>query len=235
MSTADVKTVNSDATHVKSVIERWNKNMKKAELIELGIDEEVAKKILAINGTDIENAKEKATQAADKTQEIENLKSQLSEKDKLIEEANSQIENFKGMDVEGIKKAADDYKTKYEQSAADLKAKDEEYKKQLETQQYDFKVKEFVNSQKFTSDFAKKAFENEFKAQGFKIGEDGNFMGANDYIKSFSEKNTGVFAVEETKPTEPTPRVDFSAPTGGQPKESNLSSLFNFTTLRPKQ
>ena len=64
--------------------------MKKEELIALGVDEEVAKKIMAINGSDIENAKAKA----DKSQEIENLKSQLSEKDKLIEEANVQIENF---------------------------------------------------------------------------------------------------------------------------------------------
>ena len=56
--------------------------------------------IMAENGKDIEATKAKA----DKSQEIENLKSQLSEKDKLIEEANVQIENFKGMDVEGIKK-----------------------------------------------------------------------------------------------------------------------------------
>ncbi len=42
-----------------------------------------------------------------KETELKNINIQLTE-------ANKQIESFKGMDVEGIKKAADDWKTKYE-------------------------------------------------------------------------------------------------------------------------
>ena len=73
--------------------------MKKEELIALGVDEEVAKKIMAINGTDIENAKAKA----DKTQEIENLKSEIKTKDEQLANINSEMEKFKTMDTEGIK------------------------------------------------------------------------------------------------------------------------------------
>lgn len=187
-----------------------------------GLTDEVIEKIMAENGKDIEATKTKA----DKSQEIENLKSQLSEKDKLIEEANSQIENFKGMDVEGIKKAADEYKTKYEQSAADLKAKEEVYQKQLADQQYDFRVKEYLGQHKFTNDFVKDAFEKTFKEQGFKVGEDGKFLGADDYIKSFSEKNQGVFApVEAPKPNNE-PSVQFAAATsGGQAPTKGMSLL----------
>lgn len=42
-----------------------------------------------------------------KESEIEDLKKQL-------ESANKQIDEFKGMDIEGIRKAADDYKSKFE-------------------------------------------------------------------------------------------------------------------------
>ena len=199
--------------------------MKKEELIALGVDEEVAKKIMAINGTDIENAKAKA----DKTQEIENLKYQLSEKDKLIEEANVQIENFKSLDVEGTKKAADEWKTKYEQSAAEAKTKEEEFNKKLEEQQYDFKLNEYVNGQKFTSDFAKKAYLAELKAQGFKLDADGNFLGANEYTEKFKAANQGVFAVEEA-PKDPTPEVVLK---GTQTPPTDAGMVFNFTPLRP--
>lgn len=203
--------------------------MKKEELIALGVDEEVAKKIMAINGADIENAKAKA----DKTQEIENLKSQLSEKDKLIEEANVQIENFKGMDVEGTKKAADEWKTKFEQAAAESKTKEEEFKKQLEQQQYDFKLNEYVNGQKFTSDFAKKAYLAELKAQGFKLDADGNFLGANEYTEKFKAANQGVFVAEEA-PKETTPEVVLK-PTNTQPqgKKMGLMEMMKLKNSNP--
>ena len=123
------------------------------------------------------------------------------------------------MDVEGTKKAADEWKIKYEQSVAEAKTKEEEFNKKLEEQQYDFKLNEYVNGQKFTSDFAKKAYLAELKAQGFKLDADGNFLGANEYTEKFKAANQGVFAVEEA-PTNPTPEVVLK-PTGGQPIENN--------------
>lgn len=175
--------------------------MKKEELIALGVDEEVAKKIMAINGSDIENAKAKA----DKSQEIENLKSQLSEKDKLIEEANVQIEKFKGMDVEGTKKAADEWKTKFEQATAEAKAKETEYQQKLAEQAYDFKLNETVSNLKFPNELTKNAFMNELKAKKLPLEGD-KLLGFDDYIKEVGEKNPGLFVTEEA-PRNPTPEV----------------------------
>jgi hypothetical protein len=170
--------------------------------------------IMAENGKDIEATKAKA----DKTQEIENLKSQLSEKDKLIEEANVQIENFKGMDVEGTKKAADEWKTKFEQAAAEAKTKEAEYQQKLTEQAYEFKLNETVSSLKFPNELTKNAFMNELKAKKLPLEGD-KLLGFDDYIKEVGEKNPGLFVTEEA-PTNPTPEVVLK-PTGGQPIENN--------------
>ena len=135
------------------------------------------------------------------------------------------------MDVEGIKKAADEFKAKYEQSAAEAKTKEEEFNKRLEEQQYDFKLNEYVNGQKFTSEFAKKAYLEELKAQGFKLDADGNFLGANEYTEKFKAANQGVFAVEEA-PKDPTPEVILK-PTNTQQLNNNPMN-FNFTPIHNK-
>ena len=80
--------------------------MKREYLKQLGLEQDVIDKIMAENGSDIEELKQQL-----KTAEAD--KETLS---KQIAEANKQIEEFKGMDIEGIKKAAEDYKSKFEKS-----------------------------------------------------------------------------------------------------------------------
>lgn len=87
--------------------------MKREYLKQLGLEQDVIDKIMAENGSDIEELKQQL-----KTAEAD--KETLS---KQIAEANKQIEEFKGMDIEGIKKAAEDYKSKFEKAEADGKAK----------------------------------------------------------------------------------------------------------------
>lgn len=175
--------------------------MKREMLKALGLEDEAIDKIMSENGKDLEKAKQSSEKI---TQENENLKEQLKSKDELITNANAKIEEFKGMDIEGIKKEAEDWKTKYTdfetKAAEDKKA----FEKQLADKDYEFAVKEFTGQHKFTNDFVKDAFVENFKKQGFKL-EDGKFLGADDYIKTFGEKNPGVFVVEDTtenkKPT----------------------------------
>lgn len=207
--------------------------MKREFLKNLGIEgltDEVIEKIMKENGADIEATKAKA----DKTQEIENLKSEIKSKDELIASTNSEIEKFKGMNIEEIQKQVETLKQTNAEFETKSKAEKEAFEKQLADQQYDFKVKEFVNSQKFTSDFAKKAFEAEFKTQGFKIGEDGNFMGGNDYLKTFGEKNQGVFAVEEAAKEETTLPKLVTSTNGDQGQDKGLFN-FSFTPVNKKE
>lgn len=83
--------------------------MKKQELIDLGIAEDVAEKVIVLHGKDIEAQK---TKISDLTANQSSLTTQL-------EEANKQIEGFKGMKIDEIKAAADDYKAKFEKAQTD--------------------------------------------------------------------------------------------------------------------
>ena len=86
--------------------------MQRKFLEELGLEKEVIDKIMAENGADIEKQKkatEKATQDLEKYKaENEGLKTQLSE-------ANTQIQSFKEMDIDGIKASAEEWKTNMKQ------------------------------------------------------------------------------------------------------------------------
>ena len=86
--------------------------MNKKDLTELGIAEDIAEKIIVMHGKDIEKHK---TALETAQAEGKSVKDQLAE-------ASKQIEAFKGMDIDGIKKAADDWKAKAEKAAAEAPA-----------------------------------------------------------------------------------------------------------------
>ncbi len=79
--------------------------MKREFLKSLELADEVIDKIMAENGKDIEGTKSKYVDYKD-------VKRQLVA-------ANEQIGKFKGMDVEAVKKAAEDWKVKAEKAASD--------------------------------------------------------------------------------------------------------------------
>lgn len=80
--------------------------MKRDFLEGLGIDKENIDKIMTENGKDIEGVK---TNLSTKEQEVSTLRTQL-------DNANKEIEGFKDLDVEGIKKASEEYKAKFEEA-----------------------------------------------------------------------------------------------------------------------
>lgn len=87
--------------------------MNKEELVALGLTEDQIAEVFKINGKDIEKSKGDLTA---KETELANIKEQLKT-------ANTEIQSYKSMDIEAIKKASDEYKAKFE--AAEAKAKEE--------------------------------------------------------------------------------------------------------------
>ena len=73
------------------------------------LPKEIVDAIMAENGNDIENAKKPFS-------DYETDKQQLAD-------ANETIEGFKAMDIDSVKKAADDWKTKAEKAEKDAAAK----------------------------------------------------------------------------------------------------------------
>lgn len=78
--------------------------MNKKDLIDLGIAEEVAEQVVILHGKGIESHKAKITTMQT---ELETTQGQLTD-------ANKQIEDFKGMNIDEITAAADEWKRKYE-------------------------------------------------------------------------------------------------------------------------
>lgn len=120
------------------------------------------------------------------TTERDGLKTQLSD-------ANTAIQSYKDMDIEGIKQAAADWETKYNTDTQALKD-------QLKGVQYAHAVENAVGGMRFTSESAKKAFVADLTAKQLPIQE-GKLLGLEDFTKGYKEADPGAFASAEPAPT----------------------------------
>lgn len=127
--------------------------------------------------------------------------------------ANEQIQQFKDMDIEGIKKASEEYKVQSEASIKELQDK-------LDAQDMLFSAKEFLRGFEFSSEFAMESVLNKFMEQGFKKDENGKFLGADDYMKGLQESHPDAFKQAEEPKAEPQNQPFFSPNGGSQPPEA---------------
>lgn len=169
--------------------------MQRKFLEELGLDKEVIDKVMQEHGKTVEKHKKDLEAANEKSK---NLETELETTNKTLGEATSQIEQFKSMDIEGIKKSAEEWKGKYDNFQKEAEAQKVEFAKQMEAKEYEHAAKEFVGGHKFSSEFTKSAFMKEFLAKELKL-ENGKFLGADDYINGFKESNPGVFLEDQAQ------------------------------------
>lgn len=109
--------------------------------------------------------------------------------------ANTAIQSYKDMDIDGIKQSVQNWETKYNEDTQKLKM-------DMEVQQKTFAAEKYLDGQRIKSPFAKKAILNEFLSRGFEF-KDGSFAGADDYMKKLREQSPDDFVKDETekKPT----------------------------------
>lgn len=134
--------------------------------------------IMAEHGRDI-TANQNTIQTL--TTERDGLKTQLNEADKTIK-------SYTDMDIDGIKKSAAGWETKYN---TDTKA----LKDQLDAANYGFGVERAVSGLKFTSEGAKKSFMADLKAKKLQL-QDGKLLGLDDFVKTYKESDPGAFVKE---------------------------------------
>lgn len=180
--------------------------MKREFLKELGLEDAVIDKIMDENGKDIEKHKGEADTA--KTSATQ-LKTQL-------EDANKQIEAFKGMDIDGIKAAADDYKAKYEES-------EKKHAAELAKIARTSAAEKFVDTLKPKDALSKKAILAEFESKDFKLEND-SFIGAKEWAEQFVKDNASHF--DDGKPA---PGIFQGGSGGGAPtgKRAELEAIAN--------
>lgn len=172
----------------------------------LELSDDAIDKIMAEYGKNVE--KLKAAQETAKA-EIEGLKTQVAE-------ANAQIEEFNGLDVEAIKAKSEEWKTKYEQAQADAE-------KKLEQVQFDHALDSALSGAKARNAKAVKAL---LDMEGLKLNN-GEIIGLDKQLETLKADNGYLFEGEEDAP-------HFAAQTDGL-KASGLDAARAIMGLPPEK
>lgn len=135
---------------------------------------------------------------------------------KQLDDANKEIKSYKDMDIEGIKKSAADWETKYNTDTAELN-------KKLEDQKRSFAAGKYLDRQRIKSPLAKKSILADFMAQDMKLKDDGTFEGAEAYMKKVREQYPDDFEPEK-KPGEKPEKKTWVRGTQGTYKPGITSS-----------
>lgn len=186
--------------------------MKTAELTALGITEEVANKILAINGKDIENAK--AAVAAAKDKEIGALTTARDNLQTQLNTANDTLQKFEGIDPEKIQEELNTYKQKAEDAekkfSREITSRDQ--KEWLVKKLDEYGVKSPLARKQIMSEVMSES--DGLKWQPEKDGKPATFYGFDDYMKAAKEEdNTLYLTAEEKAAAEKAKQQEDSKPT----------------------
>lgn len=161
--------------------------MKKEELLSIGLTEEQADKVFAMNGKDIEKHKKAAEDAkADK----EAVEKQLEDRDKDIED----LRKSSG-DAESVRKQLEDLQGRYTKET-------EEYKAQLESRDYADAMNRAITAKgvKFSSKAAEKAYLADLKEKHLEL-KDGELTGFDEWHKAQLEADPTAFQADKPTPT----------------------------------
>lgn len=116
--------------------------------------------------------------------------------------------------------------TKYTQDTEALQTK-------LSAQAYEFAVRDFANSQKFSSNAAKRDFERSMMDKKLPM-ENGTILGASDYMKEYAKANKDAFVVEQKPATPPPTFTGKTTPTGGDGgAKMSLSEMMKLKNENP--
>jgi len=149
--------------------------MKREDLKKLELTDEIIDKVMNLHGADIESRK---TRLAAMQTELDAANGQLTE-------ASIAIEGFKKMDVDSIKAAADDYKTKFEQAQADNT-------KQLAGLRFNHALESALAAAKAKNPKAVQALLNR---EALKFNDaDGSIVGLSEQLETIKKDNDYLFS-----------------------------------------
>lgn len=161
--------------------------MNKKELVDLGIDEETAQKVIVLNGKSIEKYKKESeklkTDAETSVLEVERLTTQLTE-------AGTTIESFKNLDVEAIQASADDWKEKAEKAQ-------KEAKEQVDKMKYSHALDGALTSAKAKNVKAVKAL---LETDKIVFDDEGKLTGLEDQLTEIKKDNDYLFESDKKEP-----------------------------------
>lgn len=148
------------------------------------------------------------------------LQTDLQNQKDLLKSANAEIDSYKSMDIEAIKKSAEDYKTKFETAEKDYQAKIQEI-------EYNNKLDKYVGGLNLKNDIYKKEVISRIKEKELKFDGD-TLLGAEELVKGFKEQYADAFVDTNPKPS-------FADTTPGTPSNSSENTLRIAMGLKPKE
>jgi len=160
--------------------------MKKEELLEIGLTEEQANKVFALNGQDVEREKAKTTAA----------KAALTEAQGQLTAAQTELEGLKtaGGDIATVRQQLTELQAKYDTDTKALQG-------QLADRDYGDAISRAIAGRglKFSSKSAERAFTAALREQKLAL-KDGELTGLDDFIKAQREADPEAFAPDKAPP-----------------------------------
>ena len=194
--------------------------MKTEFLKSLNLSQEVIDKIMAENGKDIAVEQKKAEKVI---QERDSYKLKAESLETQVNDANTEIQKFKDMDIDGIKKAADDWKETAEKAKADAD-------KQISQMKFDYALSAALTGAKAKNAKAVKAH---LDMDGLKFN-DGKIVGLDEQLAQIKADNDYLFESDEPAPEFVKGTNGGSGSVGGKkPSEMTYTELCDYMAQNP--
>ena len=194
--------------------------MKTEFLKSLNLSQEVIDKIMAENGKDIAVEQKKAEKVI---QERDSYKLKAESLETQVNDANTEIQKFKDMDIDGIKKAADDWKETAEKAKADAD-------KQISQMKFDYALSAALTGAKAKNAKAVKAL---LDMDGLKFN-DGKIVGLDEQLAQIKADNDYLFESDEPAPEFVKGTNGGSGSVGGKkPSEMTYTELCDYMAQNP--
>lgn len=194
--------------------------MKTEFLKGLNLSQEVIDKIMAENGKDIAVEQKKAEKII---QERDSYKLKAESLETQVNDANTEIQKFKDMDIDGIKKAADDWKETAEKAKADAD-------KQISQMKFDYALSAALTGAKAKNAKAVKAL---LDMDGLKFN-DGKIVGLDEQLAQIKTDNDYLFESDEPAPEFVKGTNGGSGSVGGKkPSEMTYTELCDYMAQNP--
>jgi hypothetical protein len=196
--------------------------MKTEFLKSLNLSQEVIDKIMAENGKDIAVEQKKAEKVI---QERDSYKLKAESLETQVNDANTEIQKFKDMDIDGIKKAADDWKETAEKAKADAD-------KQISQMKFDYALSAALTGAKAKNAKAVKAL---LDMDGLKFNDnDGKIVGLDEQLAQIKADNDYLFESDEPAPEFVKGTNGGSGSVGGKkPSEMTYTELCDYMAQNP--
>jgi hypothetical protein len=194
--------------------------MKTEFLKSLNLSQEVIDKIMAENGKDIAVEQKKAEKVI---QERDSYKLKAESLETQVNDANTEIQKFKDMDIDGIKKAADDWKETAEKAKADAD-------KQISQMKFDYALSAALTGAKAKNAKAVKAL---LDMDGLKFN-DGKIVGLDEQLAQIKADNDYLFESDGPAPEFVKGTNGGSGSVGGKkPSEMTYTELCDYMAQNP--